>query len=209
MVVGRAMAVTHTRSGGGRFAPLRPGRARKPAAAGPRPLTSPAITPPAPHLRLATAADLPAIVDIYNATIPERTATAQLEPVTIEERRPWFEASTPDRRPLWVAESSGEVVAWVGLSDFHERAAYSATAQVSIYLRADQRGQGLGGRMLEHALEGSRAIGVTHLIGLVFAHNSASLKLFERHGFERWGFMPEVANMDGVLRDLVHVGRRV
>jgi L-amino acid N-acyltransferase YncA len=207
MVVGRAMAVTHTRSGGGRFAPLAPPCARRPAARGPRPLTSPAITPTAPHLRLATTADLPAIVDIYNATIPGRTATAQLEPVTVEERRPWFEASTPDRRPLWVAEDGGEVVAWVGLSDFHERAAYSGTAQVSIYLREDQRGRGLGGRMLEHALEGSRAIGVTHLIGLVFAHNSASLKLFERHGFERWGFMPEVANMDGVLRDLVYVGR--
>lgn len=194
-MVGRAIALTHSRSGSGRFAP--------------RTTTIAAIASTTPHLRPATLEDLPAIVEIYNATIPGRTATAQLEPVTVEERRPWFEASTPDRRPLWVAEQDGEVVGWVGLSDFHERAAYAATAQVSIYLREDQRGQGLGGRMLEFAMEGSRAIGVTHLIGLVFAHNTASLRLFERHGFERWGFMPEIADMDGVLRDLVHVGRRL
>ena len=38
-------------------------------------------------LRDATEADLPAIVEIYNATIPGRMVTADLEPVTVESRR--------------------------------------------------------------------------------------------------------------------------
>jgi phosphinothricin acetyltransferase len=204
---GARHGLTDSRSPGGPIRPLP--CARRPGFSRPRPLTSPAITPSAPHLRLATIDDLPAIVDIYNATIPGRTATAQLEPVSVEERGPWFAAHTPDRRPMWVAEQDGEIVGWVGLSDFHERAAYAGTAQVSIYLREGARGQGLGGLMLDHALAEAARIGLTHLVGLVFAHNEASLALFESRGFQRWSHMPEIADMGGVLRDLVHVGRRI
>lgn len=137
-------------------------------------------------------------------------ATAQLEPVTVEQRRPWFDASTPDHRPLWVATNEqDDVIAWVGFSDFHPRAAYTATAQISIYLREDQRGRGLGGRLLDHAMAEAPAANVSALVGLVFAHNAPSLALFASRGFERWGHLPRVANMDGVLRDLVHVGRHV
>lgn len=199
IVVGRAMGSLTVGPGADRLAPL-----AVPAA------TIAAIPEPAPTIRLATRDDLEAIVGLYNATIPGRTATAQLEPVTVEEREPWFEASTPDRRPLWVAENAaGEIVAWVGLSDFHPRAAYHVTAQISIYLREDARGQGLGGRLLDHAIAESPGVGVSALIGLVFAHNAASLALFESRGFERWGHMPRVADMDGVPRDLVYVGRHV
>jgi L-amino acid N-acyltransferase YncA len=42
-----------------------------------------------------------------------------------------------------------------------------------------------------------------------FAHNGPSVKLFERFGFERWGHFPEVAELDGVRRDLVVLGLRV
>ncbi len=46
------------------------------------------------------------------------------------------------------------------------------------------------------------------IVGLIFAHNEPSLKLFERFGFKRWGLLPGVARLDGVERDLVVVGRR-
>jgi L-amino acid N-acyltransferase YncA len=162
-----------------------------------------------PEIRLARPEDLATVVAIYNATIPGRMATAQLVPVTVEERRPWFAAHTPDRRPMWVAEGPDGVVAWVGLTDFHERAAYAATAQISIYVDERARGQGLGGRLLDHAIANAPAAGVTSLIGLVFADNAPSLGLFEGRGFERWGHMPKVADTDGDPRDLVYVGRHV
>ena len=161
------------------------------------------------HIRLAVPDDLPTVVAIYNRTIPGRIATAQLQPVTVDERRAWFAAHTPDRRPMWVAEGAGGVVGWVGLSDFHERAAYAATAQISVYLDEAARGRGLGGRLVDHAITASPSVRVTTLIGLVFAHNAPSLALFEGRGFERWSHLPQVAELDGVLRDLVHVGRHV
>ena len=47
------------------------------------------------------------------------------------------------------------------------------------------------------------------LLAFVFGHNAPSLKLFARFGFERWGTLPRVAELDRTDRDLAILGRRV
>ncbi len=47
------------------------------------------------------------------------------------------------------------------------------------------------------------------LLGFIFGHNTASLALFARFGFARWGELPRVAALDGIERDLVIVGLRI
>jgi L-amino acid N-acyltransferase YncA len=46
------------------------------------------------------------------------------------------------------------------------------------------------------------------LLGFVFAHNEPSLKLLKKFGFSEWGYLPQVANLDGIERDLVILGKR-
>ena len=75
--------------------------------------------------RDATLDDLPAIVAIYNSTVPSRQVTADLEPVSVESRLGWFQAHGPEKRPLWVVEGEGRVIAWLSFSDFYGRPAYS------------------------------------------------------------------------------------
>jgi len=162
-----------------------------------------------PCHRIATRDDLPAIVAIYNETIPSRMVTADLEPVSVESRIAWFEAHSPDRHPMWVAERDGEVAAWLSYSKFHPRAAYDGTAEISLYVGSRFHRAGLGGRMLQEAIDAAPGLGFHTLVGLVFGHNAPSLALFERFGFARWGHMPRVAILDGVDRDLVFLGRRV
>ena len=65
------------------------------------------MTPAGFQLRDATTTDLPAIVGIYNATIPGRMATADTEPITVASRLAWFEAHNPATRPLWVLVDEG------------------------------------------------------------------------------------------------------
>jgi len=159
--------------------------------------------------RHATLEDLPAIVAIYNSTIPSRLVTADLEPVTVESRRAWFAAHGTPARPLWVVEELGEIVAWLSFSDFYGRPAYLRTAEVSIYLGETARGRGLGSRLLETALARAPELGIGTLLGFIFGHNEPSLRLFRRFGFDEWGRLPRVAVLDGVERDLVIVGRRL
>ena len=162
-----------------------------------------------PQLRLATAADLPAIVAIYNATIASRMVTADLEPVTVEARRPWFDAHQVPSRPLYVLDDAGIVCAWLSFDTFYPRAAYDGTAMIAIYVAETHRRRGLGRRLLEEAITRAPRLGLHTLLGYIFGHNEPSLRLFETHGFARWAHLPRVAVLDGMERDLIIVGRRV
>lgn len=160
-------------------------------------------------LREATEADLPAIVAIFNATIPSRMVTAQLASVTVEERRAWFREHSPAHYPIWVAEVDGAIVGWLSCSSFLTRCAYRGTAEVSVYVDEKFRRRGVGAGLLAAAIERAPALELTALVGLIFAHNEPSLQLFARFGFARWGHLPKVARLDDFERDLVIVGRNV
>mgnify|MGYP001950957632 CR=1 FL=1 len=159
--------------------------------------------------RIATLEDLPIIVGIYNSTIPSRMVTADLEPVTVEDRLQWFHEHTPEKRPLWVVECEGNICGWVSLQSFYGRPAYHATVEISIYLHENYRGQGLGKKILSKVMEECPQFGIETLLAFIFGHNEPSLQLFYHFGFEKWGHLPEVAELDGVKRDLLILGRKI
>ena len=86
-------------------------------------------------IRDAIEADLPAIVEIYNATVPTRMVTAELEPVSVESRLPWFHEHRQDKYPLWVATVDDDKIAgWLSFKEFIPRSAYRGTSEVSVYV---------------------------------------------------------------------------
>ena len=157
----------------------------------------------------AREADLPAIIRIYNAAIATRISTAQLEPVTLESRRSWLKDHSPDRHPFWVLEMDSEVVGWLTLKSFLPRCAYRDTAEVSVYVDERFRRRGVGQTLIAEAIARGPVLGISAVVGLIFAHNEPSLRLFERLGFEKWGLLPRVARLDDVERDLVILGCHV
>jgi L-amino acid N-acyltransferase YncA len=159
--------------------------------------------------RDATLDELPAIVAIYNSTVASRQVTADLEPISVESRLAWFQAHGPARRPLWVVEDAGRVIAWLSFSDFYGRPAYRHTSEVSIYLDEAARGKGLGAQLLTAALEAAPGLDIHTVLGFVFGHNAPSMRLFQRFGFTAWGTLPRVAVLDGVERDLIILGKRL
>ncbi len=165
--------------------------------------------------RLAAPDDLAAIVAIYNSTVASREVTADTEPVTVASRQQWFDDHHPGRRPLWVIHAANdqaerpEVLGWLSYSNFYGRPAYAGTAELSIYIAEQWRGKGLGRYCLAQAIAHAPSIGVHTLLGFIFGHNRPSLALFARFGFDTWATLPRVANLDGVERDLVIMGKRV
>jgi phosphinothricin acetyltransferase len=160
-------------------------------------------------IRDARESDLVRIVGIYNEAIPGRRATADTEPVSVASRRPWFREHAPERRPLWVAERAGVIVGWLSFQSFYGRPAYAATAEVSVYVSGDARRGGVGRLLLGRAVERAPGLGLATLVAFIFGHNEPSLRLFEAHGFERWGHLPRVARLDGHEADLLILGRRL
>ncbi len=164
--------------------------------------------------RDANEADLPRIVEIYNLAVATRKCSCDLHPITVSARRAAFLQHTPNHRPLWVADDpSGpgqRAVGYLGFFHFmNERPGYFITADLAIYLHPEFQGQGLGTFLLERAIERSPSLGIETLTATIFASNDASIALFRKMGFEQWGFMPRVARLEGIDKDLVLVGRRL
>jgi phosphinothricin acetyltransferase len=160
-------------------------------------------------IRDALAADLSSIVEIYNSSIPSRMATADLNFVSVESRLDWFAAHNFYQHPIWVMERENEVIGWLSFQSFYGRAAYQYTAELSIYVAPDYQRQGIGKKLLSRAIAQSPNLQINTLLGFIFAHNLPSLNLFTQYQFSQWGYLPKVALLDGIERDLVIVGRRV
>ena len=82
---------------------------------------------------------------------------------------------------LWVAVANGEVVGSVALRELTP-----AERQLKrMYLRPEQRGRGLGRRLLETALEHARAAGVSVVSLDTSERMEAARSLYEAYGFRR------------------------
>ena len=170
----------------------------------------------------ASDEDLSEILLIYNQSIAGKQATANLEPVTYEERAAWFaEHIDSATRPIYVVrmlESAMEsrmqkegasIVAWGSFSDLYARPAYHISSEISIYIHNDYHGQGLGSLLVRWMLQQASSLGIRNVAALIFAHNQPSLGLFGKLGFEQWGLMPKVCDMDGFIADVVMMGKSV
>ncbi|HRE62516.1 MAG TPA: N-acetyltransferase family protein [Ferruginibacter sp.] len=147
--------------------------------------------------RNARLQDLPAIVEIYNSTIASRLVTADTEPVKVESKLNWFKEHNESSRPLWMVEDDGKIIGWVSFSNFYGRPAYNGTAEISIYLTAETRGKGHGKKILQHCIAQCASLKIETLLGFIFSHNYPSITLFEQQGFTIWGYLKNVAQMDG------------
>jgi L-amino acid N-acyltransferase YncA len=161
------------------------------------------------NLRNATEFDLPTIVEIYNASIGGRLATGDLDPISPESRLQWFHDHLPQTYPIWIVEKESQIAGWLSFQRFYGRAAYAKTAELSIYVLPDYQRQGVGQFLLQSAIAHAPELNLKTLLGFIFAHNHPSLKLFEKYEFERWGYLPKVAEIDCQEKDLVIMGRRV
>ncbi|MBS1513299.1 MAG: N-acetyltransferase [Bacteroidetes bacterium] len=154
--------------------------------------------------------DLPVIVAIYNSTVEGRMVTADTELVPVESKQQWFDEHTPGRHPLWIVEDDdGGVIGWVSFQQFYGRPAYATTAEISIYLDAAHRSKGYGKAILEYCIQQAPVLGITTLLGYIFAHNLPSIRLFTSSHFEEWGHLKNIARMDGIERSVKIFGRHL
>ncbi len=163
------------------------------------------------QLREATIQDLQEIVDIYNESVMTKQATADLTPVSIEQRQAWFFAhGLKKNRPLWVAvNSENQVIGWASLSNLYERPAYHISSEISVYIANHAKGQGIGQALIQHLLSLAPSCGIQQVVAKIFAHNQPSLILFTKMGFQQWGMLPKVCDMQTFIADVIILGKTI
>ncbi|EET80434.1 acetyltransferase [Campylobacter showae] len=108
-----------------------------------------------------------------------------------------------------VTNPKSEILAWGSLSDYHPREGYRITAEISVYVAPDARGKGLGGRLVNFMLKLAPKFGIKNVVALIFSSNAASLNLFAKFGFTRWGELPEVCDMGSKIESLTILGKKL
>ncbi|GHF30660.1 phosphinothricin acetyltransferase [Deinococcus metalli] len=154
-------------------------------------------------VRLATRADVPAIVAIYNHAVLHTTASYDLEPVSVDSRLAWYDHKVADGWPVLVAEEGGEITGWATYGPFREKPGYRFTAEHSVYVREDCRGRGVGRTLLRALIALARERGLRTLVGGVDADNAGSLAFHEGLGFARVAHFRHVGHKFGRWLDLV------
>ncbi|MFC1889645.1 GNAT family N-acetyltransferase [Thermodesulfobacteriota bacterium] len=162
------------------------------------------------RIRIAQEEDLPQIVGIYNQAVAVRGATADLEPVSLEDRAEWFRVHDEDTYPIFVALSGERVIGWCALSPYRPgRAALRHTAEISYYIDEDHRRQGIGSALIHHAIAQCGKLEIRNLFALLLDINAASVHILEKLDFEKWGHMPGIADIDDVECGHLIYGKRV
>ena len=154
-------------------------------------------------IRDAISADLPAIRDIFNDAVLNTTAIWMDSTVDLANRETWFAARAQQGYPILVVlDDSSEVVGYASFGDWRPFDGFCNTVEHSVYVRADQRGKGLGPLLMQALIGRAKACGKHVLVAAIESGNAASIRLHERLGFSITGQMPQVGRKFGRWLDL-------
>jgi L-amino acid N-acyltransferase YncA len=157
----------------------------------------------------------PAVREIYREGIATGNATFETELPDWEKwdsshcRHCRLIATEPIAASTSVTSSNEfTVLGWAALSHVSSRYVYRGVAEVSIYIAAAARGQGVGKALLQALIEESEANGVWTLQAGIFPQNTASIKLHKSCGFREVGTKRRIGKHGDSWRDVLLLERR-
>ncbi|MDO7846558.1 N-acetyltransferase family protein [Hymenobacter sp. M29] len=156
------------------------------------------------HLLPLMAAHWPAVRAIYAEGMATGNATFTTEPPAWEA---WDASHLPTCR-LVAADAAGQVLGWAALSPVSGRCVYAGVAEVSVYVGAAARGQGVGRALMNALVTESEQNGLWTLQAGIFPENTASLRLHEAVGFRPVGRRERIGQLHGHWRNTLLLERR-
>jgi L-amino acid N-acyltransferase len=158
-------------------------------------------------IRDATQGDLPGMLTIYNDVVATSTAIYRDDPMPLMEYQAWWRTRTGQGYPVLVAVDGAAVVGVASFGDFRAWPGYRFTVEHSVHVRADRRGRGIGGQLVQSLIHQAEQRGKHVMIAGVDADNAASLRFHTRLGFEHVAHFREVGFKFGRWLDLVFLQR--
>jgi L-amino acid N-acyltransferase YncA len=148
-------------------------------------------------------ADWDAVAAIYTEGIATGNATFETAVPTWDA---WNATHLPTCR--LVMRNGERVLGWAALTAVSGRCVYAGVAEVSVYVAADARGQGVGKRLLGALVNASEQAELWTLQAGIFRENAASIGLHAACGFREVGVRERLGQLNGVWRDVILMERR-
>lgn len=156
------------------------------------------------HVKDCGAADLPAILDIFNHAILHTTALYEYRPRTLETIAAWHAVKLQGNFPVIGAfDAAGKLAGFASYGAFRPQPGFKYTVEHSVYVEEDHRGRGLGRLLLAEIITRARAQEYHVLVGAIDRENHVSVDLHASLGFTHAGTVLQAGFKFGRWLDLV------
>lgn len=145
---------------------------------------------------------LNSVLDIYNYYVVNTTATFHDHALSVDEMRKLVLFDNPRYR-TFIILCETNICGYVILKRHKEREAYDKTAEVTVYLKPECIGRGLGNLAVQHIENFARNSDIHVLIASICGNNLNSIKLFSQNGYFKCAHYKEVGRKFGQVLDVV------
>lgn len=157
-----------------------------------------------PTIRDSLDVDVPQITAIYAHHVLHGTGTFEIDPPSETDMASRRHDVLARGLPYIVAEQDGRILGFAYCNWFKPRPAYRFSAEDSIYVSDDARGQGIGRLLLQALAERAKAAGVRKLLAVIGdSANAGSIGVHKALGFTEVGVMRSVGWKFDAWRDIV------
>lgn len=146
--------------------------------------------------------DLELVKNIYDYYIENSTATYYTEKISIKELKEFIPVNNKKYRSFLI-KTDNECCGFCYLSQYKKRQAYNRTAEISLYLKPEYTGRGIGKEALKHLEQIAKMNGISVLIGIISGDNGNSIKLFEKNGYEKCAHYKQIGEKFNKILDVV------
>lgn len=146
--------------------------------------------------------DFHLVKKIYDHYILNSTATFHTDLISIEELKSVILTDHPKYKSFLI-DYEGEVCGYCYIAQYKKRQAYDRTAEITIYLKPEYSGKGVGKATIEQLENIAKSKDICVLIGIISGNNLPSIKLFEKCGYEKCAHFKQVGRKFDMILDVV------
>jgi L-amino acid N-acyltransferase YncA len=159
-------------------------------------------------IRAAVEADIAEIQTIYAHHVLHGTGTFEEIPPSVEEMHERWRNVT-SKGSAWIVSADATGVAGYGYyQQIRDRSAYRFTAEDSIYVREDVRGQGVGKALVVALVQAATEAGYRQMIAVIGdSENIGSIGVHTSLGFRKVGVLHATGLKFGRWLDTVYMQR--
>ncbi len=159
-------------------------------------------------IRPAASTDIPEIQAIYAHHVLHGAGTFEEIPPSVEEMQGRYHVIADQGWSFLVTADATGVLGYAYFTQMRDRSAYRYTAENSIYVREDVRGQGVGKALVQQLLSDAAAAGFRQMIAVIGdSENVGSIGVHASLGFQRAGLLRASGFKFGRWVDTVYMQR--
>jgi L-amino acid N-acyltransferase YncA len=146
--------------------------------------------------------DYSVVKEIYDYYILNTTVTFHTDGISVKELKKTILIGHPKYKSF-IIKYNGDTCGYCYISQYKKRQTYNRTAEITIYLKPEYSGKGIGGQIIERLETIAKNHDIYVLIGIITGDNQPSIRLFEKCGFLKCAHFKNVGEKFNKVLDVV------